>query len=349
MAVVRRIQVAGILSLAVGLLASCSPPQDPPSAPAPDKVKVSVFPYLGYLPFFIARDEGYFRDNQLDVEFVNAPSSAGALALLAHGDIDVYAGTVTAGLLNAINRDADIRIVADKGYFGASRHAYRAFLVRPDLVESGAINDPARLKGLRVAETPAGIMQYTLDVLLASVGLALDDLRFGDVPPAALMDALANGAIDIAPVSEPWVTRLLDSGAALIWKTGPEVTANFQYAVIAFGSSLLEEKRDVGNRFMLAWLQAVRQYNQGKTDRNLEIASSQTGLDVELLRKMAWPLIRSDGHIELQSVLDFQDWCVEKGFQDRLVPDDRIYDPGFVEYANTALAEPFPPERSASD
>ena len=338
-----------ILSLVAGLQASCSPPGDAPSAPASDKVKVSVFPYLGYLPFFIARDEGYFRDNHLDVEFVNASSSAGALPLLIHGDIDIHAGTVTAGLLNAINRDANIRLVADKGYFGASRHAYHAIMVRPDLVESGAINDPARLKGLRVAETPADIMQYMLDVLLASVGLTLDDLRFGDIPPAVQMDALANGAIDLTPVSEPWVTRFLESGSAVIWKTGPEVTPNFQYAVIAFGPSLLGENRDVGKRFMLAWLQAVRQYNQGKTDRNLEIASRQTGLDIELLRKMAWPLIRSDGRVELKGIRDFQTWCVEKGFQDRPVPDDRIYDPAFVEFANAALAQAPPPERSASD
>jgi len=345
MAILRRYLVA-IVILAALLLSSCSPSPEPPSpsAPAHDKIRVAVLPYLGYLPFFIAQEEGYFRDQRLDVEFIRASTSFNILPLLVQGDLDVYSGTVNAGLLNAINRDAHIRLVADKGHFGASRHAYSAVMIRRDLVESGVLNDPARIKGLRASHTPAGSSQYLFDVLLASVGLTVDDIHFHALPPVMEMEALANGAIDIVSAAEPWITRISDSGSAVIWKTSPEVVPGFQQAVIVFGPALLEEKRDVGNRFMLAWLRAVRQYNQGKTEDNLRIAAAQTGLDVDLLKRMAWPLMRDDGRLHLQSVLDFQDWCVDKGFQDRPVPEENLYDSAFVEYANSALSEIPAPE-----
>ena len=64
---------------------------------------------------------------------------------------------------------------------------------------------------------------------------------------------------------------------------------------------------------------------------------------------MAWPLMRSDGRVALEGIREFQNWCVEKGFQDRVVPDDTLYDPDFVEFANDALAESLSEERSASD
>ena len=337
MVILRRRHVAVIVSLVAVFLTSCSPPPESPSASAAIKLKVSALSYLGYLPLFIAEEEGYFRQNGLDVELIDTGSGGKTLPLLAHGDIDVYAATFSAGLLNAINRGADIRIVSDKGCFSDAQNAYYAILLRRDLAEDGVLDDPSRLKGMHAAQTPGGATQYVFDSLLQSVGLSIDDLQVQYLLPASKMEAMRNGAIDIASAADPWLVRMLDNGSAVVWKTGQEIIPDYQYAIIAFGQRLLREDRDAGNRFMCAWLQAVRQYNQGKTDRNLRIAVDHTGLDIDLLKKMTWPCMRDDGRLNLKSILDFQNWCVEKGFQDRPVPADSIYDPAFVEYANAHL------------
>ena len=102
----------------------------------------------------------------------------------------------------------------------------------------------------------------------------------------------------------------------------------------------MEENPDAGRRFMVAYLKAVWQYNQGKTERNLEILAEYTGLDRELLNQACWPTARNDGQINVESILDFQAWAVEKGYLDSLVTEEQFWDPGFVEYANEVLDTP---------
>jgi NitT/TauT family transport system substrate-binding protein len=88
---------------------------------------------------------------------------------------------------------------------------------------------------------------------------------------------------------------------------------------------------------MVAYLKAVRQYNQGKTERNLEILAKHTRLDRDLLMQACWPSVRDDGQINIQSILEFQDWAVKKGFLDSPVKMDQFWDPGFIEHANRVM------------
>ena len=88
---------------------------------------------------------------------------------------------------------------------------------------------------------------------------------------------------------------------------------------------------------MVAYLKGVQQYNQGKTERNLEILANHTELDREFLMKACWPAFRDDGKISVQSVLDFQSWAMDKGLLDNPVEETQFWDPSFVEYANEVL------------
>ena len=121
-----------------------------------------------------------------------------------------------------------------------------------------------------------------------------------------------------------------------------KVVPNLQQAFIAYGPTLLDEGPDAGKRFMAAYLKGVRQYNQGKTERNLDILAKHTGLDEELLMQICWPSFRSDGRIGVQGVLEFQAWAVEKRFLDSVVTEDEFWDPSFLEWANQVLRTPAP-------
>ncbi len=48
---------------------------------------------------------------------------------------------------------------------------------------------------------------------------------------------------------------------------------------------------------------------------------------------MCWPSIRSDGTIHADSLMEFQEWLVKKGYLDNVVPVDVLWDAGFVEEA----------------
>ena len=140
----------------------------------------------------------------------------------------------------------------------------------------------------------------------------------------------------------PWLTQMQQAGYAVIWKPVQEFIPNFQHAVLLFGPTLLAERTDIGKRFMVAYLKAVRQFNLGKTGRNLEIVSKHTGLDQSVLKKCCWPAFQPNGQINVQSLVDYQSWAIRKGLLDREVPPDQFWDPSFVEIRDEGVKIGYP-------
>ncbi|MDH5507827.1 MAG: ABC transporter substrate-binding protein [Anaerolineae bacterium] len=328
-----------LISLSL-LLQSCgaSTPAPPQEQSPPDKVKVLLLPFLGFAPFVIADQEGYFIEQNLDVEFIQMYDSASVLTALVSGEIDVAANYASVNIFNAIAQDANLKFVAGKGYVDPNGCEYHGLLARNDLIESGELDTVEQLAGRKIAMDATTVEGYYVSKVLASGGLTLADVETVQMQIPDEPAALESGQLDLTATSEPWVTRIQDMGHASVWRPVQELIPDFQFAVIYFGPQLLGENHDIGNRFMIAYLKAVRQYNEGKTDRNLEILVEFTGLEQDVLQRSCWPQIRNDGKISSDSLLDFQSWAVSEGFLDAIVPVEEFWDPSFAEYANAALA-----------
>ena len=299
-------------------------------------LKVVRFPFLSYGPIFIAEEEGFFAEQQIQVEFLKMKEGA-ALQALALGNIDVWAGIFTVGSLNAMIRGADIRLVADKGHFAAGGCPSFGLIARKDLVKTGKLGDPQLLKGRKYDVFLGSFEEYFLDEIFKQAVVKPEDVDKFNVPPPAQMDAFKKGRLDFAVTSEPWVTRYKRSGHGVLWTSVQQVIPDFNYAFMRFGPSLLKKNPEAGKRFMVAYLKGVRQYNQGKTERNLAIMSKHTHLDVDILKEACWPQVSKDGRINPQSLLDFQDWAMAKGLQDRRMSVENMWEPAFVDYANQVL------------
>ena len=298
-------------------------------------MRVVRLPYLSFAPLYIGEAEGYFSEQNLEIEFVELRRSAEALAALARGQLEVSAGVLSAALLSAISQGARIRIVADKGCILSSDCVNSALVVRPEVV--GKLDTPDGLKQLRFCTTNNTTMTRYLEVLLHRMGLSPDDVEIVQLPRTYQTAALKNGAIDVASATEPWLTQLKEEGIAVQWLSCQDLIPEIQIGVITYGPTLLDENRDVGQRFMSAYLKAVRCYNEGKTERNLSILAKSTGVDAELLRKACWLRINETGDILLDSVVEFQDWALKNHTLDRPVPVEQFWDPSFAEFANQSL------------
>jgi NitT/TauT family transport system substrate-binding protein len=306
----------------------------------PDEVRVSMLPFLFYAPFHIAQKEGYFKEQNLKVKFVKLGRSQRMVAI-AQGQVDVSGTLIRASTLNIMQGDSQVRIVADKGFLSAKGCAETALMINQKMYESGRLNTSDGLKGLRISFEPTTMEGYYMEKFLHSKGLALSDVKPLILPtPASEFEALRKGAVDMVSYSEPWITRTLKSKSGRVFLPVRKIIPGAQYAVVLYGPNLRVKRLDVGKRFMVAYLKGVRRYNQGKTERNLEILSKVTRLDPELLKEMCWPAFADDGRIRLQSVLDFQTWALKKGFLKSTLPPDRIWDDRFVEYANQRLHTP---------
>ncbi len=100
------------------------------------------------------------------------------MASLSLGQIDVTAGSPSAGLFHALNRGLDIRIVGDWARVGSASDATFALVARKELMDSGVVKSAADLKGKPVGIGPVhgGVNDMMIDAAMRKVGLTTDDI-----------------------------------------------------------------------------------------------------------------------------------------------------------------------------
>jgi NitT/TauT family transport system substrate-binding protein len=302
----------------------------------PVTLKLVTFPFLSFAPIYIAEEEGYFAEQGLKIEYVKMKEAV-AFQALARGDVDAWGGLTAIGALNIIQRGGNIRFVAARGVYDPNGCAYNGLVVRKALIDSGQLKTPAQLKGRNIAWYRASVEEYFLEKVLKKGGLTLNDVTKITIPPPADLGALTKGSLDATVGGEPWVSRIKNAGVGLMWIPIQNYLPAFMFGTIMYGPNLLEKNPDAGKRLMVGYLKGLRQYNQGKTARNLEIIANFTKLDKDLLKKACWAQAPKDGRIKFQSLEEFQNWAVTKGYLDRPLTKELLWEPGFVEDAHKIL------------
>lgn len=263
-----------------------------------------------------------------------------AIPALAQGHIDVAAGFFDVSTLNAIARGGNIKYVSDKGYLDPDTCSAATWIARKDLLEDGTLEDYNNLAGMNVAITPTSSGEYFLDLLLQKGGLSIEDIVIQNIPLPARLDGLKNETTELAGVSDPWTVRMVNAGLGEVWEPWETYIPNFQFSLIMYGPNLLDENPEVGERFMMAYIKSVRQYNEGKTDRNVEIIAKHTQMDPVEVTQACWMAMKSDGRLTMIGMDEFQEWAASKGYIDSTIPSEQLVDNRFVEKANQVLGEP---------
>jgi len=310
------------------------------AALTPVQLKLGVLNFMSNSPLFIAQDDGYFAEQGLEVEFVDfGTSDRDMIPALLQGQLDVGLTTVNVAVLSGIAQGSNAKFVADKGFLNPEAAcASDGWVARNALLEAGALDDLAALKGKKVVFSPANMIEFAADTLLESAGLSQEDVEILDMrDQATRVEALGSGALDLTSTSEPWITRARNAGAGDLWLPLSDVIPDYSIGTVIYGPSMLGRAPEVGVRFMRAYLNAIQQYNQGATDRNVEIIADHTQLDPEELKKICWPSYQPDGKINTQGLTAFEQWARAKGYTESELTLEQIWDPQFVEQAYADL------------
>lgn len=132
--------------------------------------------------------------------------------------------------------------------------------------------------------------------------------------------------------------QALARGYATAWLRVGERLPGFQIGLLTYGPNLLEANPEVGDRLMTAYLKGVRQYNQGKTARNMEVLKQYTELDEDVLESSCWPAFRNDGTVAAKTVAEFEQWGMSQGLLDAVVDPAQLIDMRFVDHTNQVLS-----------
>jgi NitT/TauT family transport system substrate-binding protein len=308
------------LLAALAILAACSPAPE-----ARRKIRIGFRPYLTLAPVFIAEAESLYAAEGLDVELVPIEGVASSLPLLLQGRLDVLPGPVSPSLFNAIHRGGRLRVVQDKGYYFPDDCAPSAVVVSKQL--AARHGTPGR-----ISTTKESFLQMFVERALTAHGVNPDSIEQLFIPAAAEYDAIVSGRLDAANMGEPWLSRALAQGV-VVWEPVNGMMGGYTYSVISYGPTLLDEAPEIGQRVAAAHLKAMRIYNEGKTERNLQIVANAMGVPIEDLRGICWPRMREDGAIDTTSLRVFQEWTKARGQLDEVLPVEKYWDSRFVDHA----------------
>ena len=297
---------------------------DKRSDTARPKVRVAFSPVLSWGPIMIARAEGYFDAEGIEVEYVPSLGSEEELAALVTGDIDVDPGPLHAGFLSAIAQGAKTKIVAGQGFLDRGGCTYYGIVRRKTL-------DSAARDIKRIRSSQDGVTRFATMSMLRKHGINLNNLETMRLPDAVLAMSLESGAIDAVGSSEPALSRLRKIGP--LWLSAQNALPDLQWGVIAFSERLLYREKETGAKFLRAYSRGVEQYRQGKTERNVAIIAEATGESADTIREACWLPFRADLVLDWKSVDDFQKWANEEGLMEKTLSVDQAWDSTFLAQA----------------
>jgi len=312
---------------------------------APIVVTVGAASTTSDAPIYIADKKGYFREEGLAARVTNFRSASDMVAPLGIGQLDVGAGSASAGLYNAMLQGIRIKIVADKASsppgYGATK-----ILVRKDHIDSGRYKGPKDFKGMKFAMNAPGVSNTaTLNALLKSVGLNYSDVDTINMPFPDHVAALGNKGVDASASVEPGPTIAIRNGFAVLVKADDEIIPNHQIAVLLYSENFAS-KPDAARRFMRAYLRAVRFYigaladgrmSGPNADEVIAILTESTPIkDPAIYRAITPTGMNPDGKVNVKSLADDAAFYRQQGLITGDIKVEQVVDEQFVE---TALKE----------
>jgi NitT/TauT family transport system substrate-binding protein len=300
---------------------------------------------------YIAEEKGYFKEQGIGVEWVDFVTAGDTIAPLGTGQLEVGVGAVGAGLFNAFLRGIDIRLVADKAAtspdpsngFGSSL----ALAIAKESAESGRFRDYADLRGKSIALTAKGNAGHVLvDAALHKGGLTLADAAITELSFPDMNAALTNRAVDVALQIDPLLTLGEAQGILVPWKRAAEIYPGQQIGAVMYGPRIGEIGQNLGNRFMVAYVKGLRDYNEAFGPRRagraevVSILTKNTNVkDPTLYDKVTWDYMNPDGYINADTLARDMDWYVANGYLTEKPDLNRVVDNSFADYAVRTLGK----------
>ncbi|HEY5341069.1 MAG TPA: ABC transporter substrate-binding protein [Candidatus Aquilonibacter sp.] len=167
------------------------------------KVRIAgVFSDLFAEPFF-AKEAGFFAKAGFDVEPISQYNAGAVAAAIGGGSLEMGTGDLVSGV-NAINAGVPIVLVAGGGLYRDPADAGTTILA---VANDSPLRGPKDMAGKTIGvPTLVGLSTACVRALLSANGVAESSVRFVEVPPPTAIPALQRGTVDVALLSEPFVT-----------------------------------------------------------------------------------------------------------------------------------------------
>jgi ABC-type nitrate/sulfonate/bicarbonate transport system substrate-binding protein len=255
---------------------------------------------------FMAKQEGLFKKNGLDVELIHIPSSSRAIQAILAGEIAIsFMDGSNAAQANL--KGANLALIA-----GATNRQVFSLMAKPE------IKKITELKGKKIGITRIGSSTHTSALYaLGSAGLKPADVQLlplVEVPN--IFTAMSAGQIDAGVVSPPTNARAKRAGFVELMniaKEGPE------FVSVAVGTSrtYIKANEDVVRRVVRSYAEGIQVF---KTNKAAALRMFQNQLKVKEVE------IQEDTYNQFREYLEFPPYVSRKGMG-AILADIAVTDP----------------------
>ena len=317
---------------------------------AQTKVKVGTVRATVIGGVVAAKEKGYFKAANLDVDIELIDASSAFVAALSTNALNVVEGGMSASFFNGLQQGLPIKSAFDS----TSSPINHWLMLRPDLANE--IKSVKDLKGRVVAiNAPSSIALYEVTRILESAGLTIKDVETKVIPFAQMGIAFQNKAIDAALEITPFTQVLARQGIANLWINSDETVkpTPIQISTSMYNTDWAAKNPEVAQAFFTALLRGVRDYcnayhsGPGRAEMLKMLVANGVSTSAETLDSIPWPARNPEGYVFKDSAADVQKWYAQQGLVRGELPLDKVVDTAFAASANKALG-PFKVENAAS-
>jgi NitT/TauT family transport system substrate-binding protein len=237
-------------------------------AAAQDKVKVGVFPVSSSLPYFVAVEKGYFKEQNIEPEMVRLIGGPPNVAAMIGNQIEASAVLVTIEGMNGNIKKPGVAMYISINSQN-QKYQMEQFVIRKGL-EAKSLAD---LRGKKIMSAPGPANVTMARAALAAAGLKEGDYSLDQLDMGQHVNAMTAGTFDAGYTLEPNASTMRKMGVASTLEAGViaryilgDPNANAFVAGGALTTDFITNRPDVARRFTLAWGKAVDLINNNPSE-----------------------------------------------------------------------------------
>lgn len=294
--------------------------------------KMAIVTWVGFGPFYIAQNKGFFKEEGIDVELVRIEDFGARRGALASGTLQGSVETVDSlaiGIAEGLPAIEVLKVDESCGGDG--------------IVVKKEIKSIKDLKGKTVAFSKGSPSHFFLLYLMKKEGLTSKDITPQYMEAGDAGAAFIAGKVDAAITWEPWLTKANESehGRVLLTsKESPDLIAD----IFVIHKDTAKTRREDVKKLLRAWFKALKFLEENK-DESIEIMGKNLGLAKEELEGMLMGIkfptyqenldyfgVGGKKNVFVEMFNAAADVWKEEGLIEKYVPDGKeVYDSSFLD------------------
>ncbi|QJW47376.1 ABC transporter substrate-binding protein [bacterium BFN5] len=297
----KRTTVVAMLVMVLMLLSGCVNDKKQEAAPKQGQLQtlnIGLMPDVDSIPFIIAQEKGYFKEEGLTVTLKSFKSAMERDSALQSGNLD---GVISDMLAEAFAKSGGFDTVITSLTTGS----YKLVVNK---------NEPAasiyELKGKEIAISRNTIIDYVTDKIASDGGVTANEINRIVIPQIpARLEMLQNGKIAAATLPEPLATIAVKNGARVI-KSSEQLQLN--PGVLIFTAKSVNEKEKEIQAMYRAYSKAIDYLAKEPVENYIDLLIDKGGFPKEVKGALVLPQYKKLAAPQQKDLDDVVAWLQQR-------------------------------------